>query len=130
MYIKNLKRKVFFNSLFFIIILSVMMFLIGILMTKKGLWKKTKEINVIFKDVGGLIKGSPIRLAGVSIGIVGEIEFLLRPINKNRVKVQLLIDERYYNYIKNQGLRFFIKNQGVLGDKIIEIIFKERGKKK
>ena len=51
----------------------------------------------MFTHVGGLTEGAPTRLAGVTVGTVGSIDFLPEPIEGRRIKVSLNIFDKYKN---------------------------------
>jgi phospholipid/cholesterol/gamma-HCH transport system substrate-binding protein len=71
-----------------------------------------------FSEVGGLIDGATVRLAGVQIGRVTQVALSEHPGGK--VRVTLTIARRYSERIRRDS-EARIVTQGLLGDKIVEI---------
>jgi len=103
----------------------VVIFIIG---KDKGFTQPKFKIPVLFGDVGGMVEGAPVQLAGVNVGTVSDINFLPSSFQGRRVKVVLSIFDRYKNQL-GQNVRFAIKTEGILGEKLVEIKVDERGKK-
>ena len=88
---KNMFFKNFLSGIFFlggIVLIFGIIFMIG---KDKGLTQPKFKIEVLFKDVGGLIEGARVQLAGVNVGIVSDINFLEKRIEERRVKVEVSI---------------------------------------
>ena len=79
-----------------------------------------RKYNLIaeFTEVGGLIEGATVRLAGVQIGRVTAVSLPEQPGGK--VRVTLTIARRYSERIRRDS-EAHIATQGLLGDKIVEI---------
>lgn len=116
---KDLIREILAGAFFLlgIIVLFVFIFTIG---RDKGLTEKKFQISILFRNVGGLTEGAPVRLAGVNIGTVSSIEFLDEETQGRRVKVELNIFEKFRKQLTG-SVRFTIKTEGLLGEKLIEI---------
>lgn len=117
---KNTFLKNFLSGIFFlggVVLVFTIIFMIG---TNRGFTQPKFQIEVLFNDVGGLIEGAPVQLAGVNVGTVSDISFLDRKIEGRRVKVEVGIFNRYKNQL-SQDVRFSIKTEGILGEKLIEI---------
>ena len=114
-YSKNLYAGIFF--IIGIILICVVVLTIGM---EKGITQSKFRMQVFFRDVGGLIVGSPIRLSGVNVGTVAKIDFLKEEVDGRNVAVTLNLFSRYRDQIE-QGYTFRIKTEGVLGQKFIEI---------
>ncbi len=71
-----------------------------------------------FTEVGGLIEGATVRLAGVQIGRVTDVA--LPPEPGGKVRVTLTIARQFANRIR-QNSEARIVTQGLLGDKLMEI---------
>jgi phospholipid/cholesterol/gamma-HCH transport system substrate-binding protein len=71
-----------------------------------------------FIEVGGLIEGATVRLAGVQIGRVGDVVLPGEPGGK--VRVTLTIARRFMDRIRRDS-EARIVTQGLLGDKLVEI---------
>lgn len=106
-----------FFAVFGLILIGGVVF---VLSRDKGMTQPKFEVQVLYRSVGGLIEGAPIRLSGVNVGSVGRIEFLRQNILGRRVKVVLNIFEKYKNLIDSTA-KFYIISEGVLGEKLVEI---------
>jgi phospholipid/cholesterol/gamma-HCH transport system substrate-binding protein len=71
-----------------------------------------------FTEVGGLVEGATVRLAGVQIGRVSGVELPSQPGGK--VRVEMTIARRYGDRVRKDSVAR-IETQGLLGDRIIEI---------
>ncbi len=117
---KNTFTKNFLSGIFFLggtVLILVIVFMIG---KDKGFIQPKFQVEVLFKDVGGLIEGAPVQLAGVNVGTVSDISFLNKKVEGRRVKVEVSIFTRYRGQL-SQDVRFTIRSEGVLGEKLVEI---------
>jgi phospholipid/cholesterol/gamma-HCH transport system substrate-binding protein len=71
-----------------------------------------------FTEVGGLLEGATVRLAGVQIGRVADV--VLAPEPGGKVRVTLRIARQFSDRIRRDS-EARIMTQGLLGDKLIEI---------
>lgn len=124
---KDLVRQ-FLAGAFFIVGMVLTILFILTIGKDKGFAQARFHVPVIFHDVGGLSEGAPVLLAGVNVGNVASLEFLDEPIDGRGVQVTLSILSRYKKQL-NQNVRFSIKTEGVLGEKLIEIYVLEGGEK-
>jgi phospholipid/cholesterol/gamma-HCH transport system substrate-binding protein len=83
-----------------------------------GLFERQYRLVASFGQIGGLIQGATVRLAGVPVGHVGEIR-LPEP-GSAKVRVELLIARRVQDRIRADSLAR-IETLGLLGDKIIDV---------
>lgn len=116
---KEFSRNLY-AGLFFIIgmiLIAVVVLSIGM---EKGITQPKFRIQVLFREVGGLMVGAPIRFSGVHVGTVGKIDFLREEVMGRGVAVTLNLFSRYKDQIEH-GYSFRIKTEGVLGQKFIEI---------
>jgi phospholipid/cholesterol/gamma-HCH transport system substrate-binding protein len=81
-------------------------------------FERKYDLIAEFGEVGGLIEGATVRLAGVQIGRVTAVELPEKPGGK--VRVTLTIARRYSERVRRDS-EAKISTQGLLGDKIIEI---------
>ncbi len=116
---KEQKAK-FLASLFFILGIVMILVVIFTIGSNKGFIKPKFQVEVLYRNVGGLMEGAPVLLAGVNVGNVAEIDFLNRTVDGRRVKVVLNIFNRYRRQLQKNAI-FFIKTEGILGEKLIEI---------
>jgi phospholipid/cholesterol/gamma-HCH transport system substrate-binding protein len=117
----------FFAGIFFLLGLGLILMVIFTIGKNKGFTQPKFQVEVLFRDVGGLIEGAPVQLAGVSVGTVSDINFLDREFQGRRVKVRLNIFDKYKRQME-QEVRFVIKTEGILGEKMIEINVGKGGK--
>jgi phospholipid/cholesterol/gamma-HCH transport system substrate-binding protein len=87
--------------------------------SKNGLFEGRSTLYVHFADISGLVPGAPVRLAGLDVGTVQDIEFPDDP-NKTEAQVTLSVKSRYMPRIRNDSVAF-VDSKGLLGDKIINI---------
>jgi phospholipid/cholesterol/gamma-HCH transport system substrate-binding protein len=81
-------------------------------------FERKYDLIAEFTEVGGLIEGATVRLAGVQIGRVSAVTLPEQPGGK--VRVTLTIARRYSERIRRDS-EAHIATQGLLGDKIVEI---------
>lgn len=81
-------------------------------------FERKYDLVAEFTEVGGLIEGATVRLAGVQIGRVTRVALSEHPGGK--VRVTLTIARRYSERIRRDS-EARIATQGLLGDKIVEI---------
>jgi phospholipid/cholesterol/gamma-HCH transport system substrate-binding protein len=75
-------------------------------------------VSAEFTEVGGLVEGATVRLAGVQIGRVSAVSLPSQPGGK--VRVDLTIAKRFGDRIRKDSVAR-IETQGLLGDRIVEI---------
>ncbi len=124
---KEFKMKLL-AGIFFLIGLVLIFWIIFAIGKDKGFTQPKFQIDVLFGDVGGLIEGAPVQLAGVNVGTVSDINFLDKEVEEKRVRVRINIFSKYRNQLERK-VRFSIKTEGILGEKLIEIKAGEGGKK-
>ena len=113
--IKNILSGIFFIGGVALIIVAV--FMIG---SERGFTQSKFQVTVLFRDIGGLIEGAPVQLSGVNVGTVSDISFLDEAVRGRRVRVEVSIFDRYKKQLA-QNVRFAIKTEGILGEKMMEI---------
>ncbi|HQP09747.1 MAG TPA: MlaD family protein, partial [Candidatus Omnitrophota bacterium] len=118
----------FFTGAFFLIGLGMIFWIIFTIGKDKGFTQPKFRMDILFGNVGGLIEGAPVQLSGVNIGTVSEINFLDQEDQGKRVRVRVNIFNKYRNQLE-QKVRFSIKTEGILGEKLIEIAVSEDGQK-
>ncbi len=112
--------KRFFAGFFFLICVALIVGAIFVIGVEKGFMEPKFHMTVVFHEVGGLAIGAPVRLSGVTVGTVGDIDFLDNPIEGRSIKVDLSLFEKYRKQL-HKSTRIAIITQGVLGEKIVEI---------
>ena len=98
--------------------LGVFLAIIYLLGAQARYFERKYELIAEFTEVGGLIEGATVRLAGVQIGRVTGVS--LPPQPGGKVRVTLTIAQRFADRIRrNSEAR--IVTQGLLGDKLVEL---------
>ncbi|HXJ78507.1 MAG TPA: MlaD family protein [Candidatus Methylomirabilis sp.] len=98
--------------------LGVFLAIIYLLGAQARYFERKYDLIAEFIEVGGLIEGATVRLAGVQIGRVTQVS--LPPEPGGKVRVTLTIAQRFANRIR-QDSEARIVTQGLLGDKLVEI---------
>ena len=112
--------KQFLAGIFFFVGIFLILMFIFFLGRDKGLAQARFQVVVLYRNVGGLMEGAPVRLAGVHVGSVDNIDFLEQEVDSRRVKVTLNIFSRYKKQLE-RNLKFAVKTEGILGEKLVEI---------
>jgi phospholipid/cholesterol/gamma-HCH transport system substrate-binding protein len=103
---------------FILIGLGVFLAIIYLLGAQARYFERKHELIAEFTEVGGLLEGATVRLAGVQIGRVTRVQ--LPPQPGGKVRVTVTIGRRFIDRIRrNSEAR--IVTQGLLGDKLMEI---------
>ncbi len=109
-----------------ILILVALGILGGFILVMGGLsFQKTYAIYVDFDNPGALQTGAPVKIAGVTVGKVDELQFRggqLDPKTGHRtmVRAKLLVQTRYRSSI-HEDADFYVTTQGVLGEQYLAI---------
>ncbi|MDO8580062.1 MAG: MlaD family protein [Candidatus Omnitrophota bacterium] len=114
------------TGLFFLLGVALIVFFVVTIGKNRGITQSKFAVEVLFRNVKGLMEGAPVRLAGVNVGSVNSIDFLDQDIEGRRVKATLHIFSKYRNQF-NRPLAFAINTEGILGEKLIEIAGKSDG---
>lgn len=100
-----------------LIVLMTFLFFIG---SDQKIFARKNEYNVQLENVTGLAEGNPVRMSGVTIGVIRDI-FLPHDPKLRNVRIQLMIDRKYSDRIRGDS-RARLKKLGLLtGDTFIEI---------
>ena len=103
---------------FILVGLVVFLAIIYLLGAQARYFERKYDLTAEFTEVGGLIEGATVRLAGVQIGRVTSVE--LPPQPGGKVRVTLTLARRFTDRVRrNSEAR--IVTQGLLGDKLVEI---------
>lgn len=105
-------------GVFVLIALAVFLGLIYMLGARARLFEAKYTLYSDFTEVGGLMEGATVRLAGVQIGRVTAVRLPGQPGGK--VRVEMRIASQYADRIRKNSVAR-IETQGLLGDKILEI---------
>ncbi|HEX7190551.1 MAG TPA: MlaD family protein [Thermoanaerobaculia bacterium] len=98
-------------------VLMISLFFIG---SESKVWARKNEYDVRFESVAGLAEGNPVKISGVTVGVVRDIK-LPRDPKKRAVEISLMVDRKYAERIRGDS-RARLKKLGLLaGDSYIDI---------
>jgi phospholipid/cholesterol/gamma-HCH transport system substrate-binding protein len=110
-----------------ILILCALGLLTAFVVVMGGLsFEPTYTVYVDFDNPGGLQSGAPVRIAGVKVGKVKELQFRGGEVDEKTnepvapVRVVAHIEKRYQKAIHDNG-RFYVTAQGVLGELFLAV---------
>jgi phospholipid/cholesterol/gamma-HCH transport system substrate-binding protein len=99
------------------VVLMVFLFFIG---SEQKVFARKNEYKVKFDTVSGLAEGNPVKISGVTVGVVRDI-YLPRDPRQKDVDIQLMVDRKYADRIRGDS-RARLKKLGLLsGDSYIDI---------
>src|SRR5438093_6281868 len=99
------------------LVLMVLLFFIG---SEQKVFARKNEYKVKFDTVSGLAEGNPVKISGVTVGVVRDI-YLPRDPRQKDVDIQLMVDRKYADRIRGDS-RARLKKLGLLaGDSYIDI---------
>ena len=98
-----------------ILLFAVMVVVVG---GKTGFFLARSSFFARFPNSQGLVGGNQVRLAGVTVGAVQEVEVPKRPGEDLTVRFDI---ERRYRHLVRTDSRVEIKTIGLLGDKYLEV---------
>jgi len=112
--------KKFWAGTFFIFCVVVIVASIFVIGVERGFTEPKFSMTVLFREVGGLVEGAPVRLSGVTVGAVSSITFLEEEVAGRGVKVKLNLFKKFEKQL-HKSRDFAIMTEGVLGDKVVDI---------
>lgn len=96
------------------VLLVAGIYLIG---NNKQLFSYTFTISGVFKDINGLQVGNNVRLSGINVGVIGNIEIVA----DTAVRVDMVIEEKARKFIKKDS-KAIIGSDGLMGSKLLLIL--------
>jgi len=114
-------------GLFVIIMLVATAITIFVLGTERGYFKKQFTIYTTFSNVEGLQSGAPIRLAGVTVGKVVDVN-IPHDLTEKKLVVTMQIEERVQKRIRTDSVASIKWLSYVTGDPYIEVLIGSRNK--
>jgi len=110
-----------------LLILAAMVLLAAFILVMGGInFQPTYEVLVGFDNPGGLQSGAPVKIAGVKVGKVKQIDFSGGQIDDKSgeriplVQARVSIEKRFQKSIHDNAT-FYITTQGVLGEQFMAI---------
>jgi len=102
---------------FALIILMIFLFFIG---SEQKIFARKNEYEVRLENVTGLSQGNPVRMSGVTIGVIRDIELPKDPKQK-QVQILVMIDRQFAERVRGDS-RVRLKKLGLLtGDAYIDV---------
>lgn len=88
-------------------------------------FQPTYPIYVEFDNPGGLQAGAPVKVAGVKVGKISEIQFRGAEVadtgkREPLVRMKVMLEKRYQKSVRENSL-FYVTTQGVLGEQFLAI---------
>ncbi len=99
--------------------LIALVVVLGLLGRSRSLFSQKALLYTSFDNISGLVVGSPVRLAGVDIGIVQTIRFD-PDLGVKKVRVTLGVQSKYLERIRTDSVAR-LSSKGLLGDMLINI---------
>ncbi len=100
-----------------LIILMVFLFFIG---SEQKIFARKNEYEVRLENVTGLAEGNPVKMSGVTIGVIRDIKLPQNPKQK-QVEILVMIDRKFAERIRSDS-RVRMKKIGLLtGDSYIDV---------
>jgi phospholipid/cholesterol/gamma-HCH transport system substrate-binding protein len=90
------------------------------LSSQEGIWTPRYRLVGYYDNVGGLIPGAAVGVAGTRVGRVESVGFAARPDGSPAVRVVLQIDREVQERIRDDSVAN-IATVGLLGDQMVEI---------
>jgi len=98
-------------------ILMVFLFFIG---SEQKIFARKNEYEVRLENVTGLAEGNPVRMSGVTIGVIRDIKLPQDPKQK-QVEILLMVDRKFAERVRGDS-RVRLKKLGLLtGDSYIDV---------
>src|ERR1700674_957235 len=99
------------------VVLMVFLFFIG---SEQKVFARKNEYKVKLDTVTGLAEGNPVKISGVTVGVIRDI-YLPRDPKQKDVDITLMVDRKYSDRIRGDS-RARLKKLGLLaGDSYIDI---------
>ncbi|MBI3988902.1 MAG: MCE family protein [candidate division NC10 bacterium] len=112
-------------GIFVVVVLLLFAISIFVLGEKTRYFERHQTLMAAFSNVAGLLEGTPVRLAGITVGRVSRIRFPSDP-QEERILVELKVAAEAAERIRRDSVAR-IETLGFLGDKYIEISGGSRG---
>lgn len=112
-------RRRFRVGLVVLVALGAVMLGVFMIGQRANLFKKKLPFNTRFESAAGLVSGNPVRLNGVTVGNVLEVNLSPDPADQS-VRVVYEVNRRIVPRLRT-GTRASIKTIGLLGDKYVDL---------
>jgi len=109
-------------GIFTIIGLVIFIAAIYYLGTKNNIFDEQIRVTAEFNNASGIQEGGNVRLSGIKIGVVSEVEIS----SDSSVKVSMMIDAKDARFVKKDAM-VWIGTDGLMGNKVVNISKGSRG---
>jgi phospholipid/cholesterol/gamma-HCH transport system substrate-binding protein len=106
----------------FLVTVAAVIFMVGLFFigSEQKIFARKQEYNVRLDNVTGLAEGNPVKISGVTVGVIRDIN-LPRDPKKKDVDITLMVDKKFAERIRTDS-RARLKKLGLLaGDSYIDI---------
>ncbi len=114
-------------GIFVLVLLVLFVAFVLTLGIQTRIFEEQYPLRAAFRDVQGLVVGSPVRLAGLSVGTVRRITFGPDPADR-RIHVEVAVHHQFQSRIREDSVAT-IGSVGLVGDKVFEITVGGEGAK-
>jgi len=111
------KKNILLSGIFLFILIALTSVSVFLLSKDSSLFSKNIVLHTYVDNVQNLKQGAPVQLKGIKIGTVSAIQFE----SVDKIKISIGIKQEFLQWIKKSSYISF-KTQGVLGDKMLEIL--------
>ena len=91
--------------------------------SKRNIFHLTINVSTVFNNVNGLLPGNNVRFNGINVGTVSAVN----AVSDTSIKVDFTVEEDLTKFISKNAITS-IGTDGVLGNKLVNITCKEKGK--
>jgi len=117
--------KKFIAGVFFVLCVGLVVGVVFVIGIEKGLTEPKFEMTALFHKVGGLAVGAPVRVSGVTVGTVADIQFMDEEVEGRSVQVSLSLYKKYEKQLR-KSWRIAVITEGILGEKVVEVTTKPK----
>lgn len=107
-------------GIFMVISLAMLIVVIITMSGQSQIFKKTYALYTIFDNVAGMIAGAEVRLSGITVGVVDDIQFS-QDEGDTKVYISMQVDDIGMERIMKDS-QAMIQTLGLLGKKYVEVL--------
>jgi len=106
----------------FLVTVAAVIFMVGLFFigSEQKIFARKQEYTVRLDNVIGLAQGNPVKISGVTVGVIRDIHLPRDPKQKD-VDITLMVDKKYADLIRTDSLARLKKLSLLAGDSYIEI---------
>src|SRR5437763_11913682 len=96
------KQKTIRVGVLIAVALAVLMIFVFFIGSESKIFARKNEYKVRFDSVAGLAQGNPVKISGVTVGVVRDIELPRDPKQKD-VFIELMVDRKFSERIRGDS---------------------------